>query len=118
MATVFIGADHKLNFGLQASCHSYFRKIFFLSFALVSHTSNVTDPGSGVFFTPDPRSGMGKKTGSGINIPDHFSQSLETFLTAKNTYIICCGSGIWNRFDPGSGMEKFGSGINIPDLHY
>jgi hypothetical protein len=27
--------------------------------------------------------------------------------------------GLWIRclFDPGSGMEKFGSGINIPDPH-
>jgi hypothetical protein len=23
--------------------------------------------------------------------------------------------GSWDLFDPGSGMEKFGSGINIPD---
>jgi hypothetical protein len=22
---------------------------------------------------------------------------------------------IWDLFDPGSGMEKFGSGINIPE---
>jgi hypothetical protein len=28
---------------------------------------------------------------------------------------LCCGSvyGIWNLSDPGSGIEKFGSGINI-----
>ena len=34
------------------------------------------DPGSGVFFTPG--SGMGKKSGSWMNIPDNFSESLET----------------------------------------
>jgi hypothetical protein len=26
--------------------------------------------------------------------------------------------GIRNLFDPGSGMEKFGSGINIPDQQH
>ncbi len=33
--------------------------------------------------------------------------------------IICCGSrsGILFLFDPGSGMEKFGSKISIPDPH-
>jgi hypothetical protein len=34
------------------------------------------DPGSGSFLTP--KSGMEKKSGSGINIPDNFSKSLET----------------------------------------
>jgi hypothetical protein len=27
-------------------------------------------------------------------------------------------SGIGNIFDPGSGMEKFGTGINIPNLQH
>jgi hypothetical protein len=33
----------------------------------------------------------------------------------KNTSILLCGcgSGIRNIFDPGSGMENFGSGVNI-----
>jgi hypothetical protein len=41
---------------------------------------------------------MGKKSGSGINNPDHISESLETFFWVKI-----------HRFfdaDPGSGMEK------------
>jgi hypothetical protein len=46
---------------------------------------SVADPGSDAFLTPG--SGMGRKSRSGI------------FLT----------------LDPGSGMEKFRSGINIPD---
>jgi hypothetical protein len=33
-----------------------------------------SDPGSGAFFTPGP--GMGKKSGSGMKIPDHFSENL------------------------------------------
>jgi hypothetical protein len=35
------------------------------------------DPGSGAFLTPG--SGMGKKYGSGMNNPDHISESLEVF---------------------------------------
>ncbi len=62
---------------------------------------------------------MGKKSrsGSGMNIPDHISVSLETFFWDKNSLILWCGygTGIRNLLDPGSGMEKFGSGINIPD---
>jgi hypothetical protein len=50
---------------------------------------------------------MGKKSrsGSGMNIPDHISESLEQFFG--------CGSGIRNLFDPGIGIRngKFGSGI-------
>jgi hypothetical protein len=41
-----------------------------------------------VHFCPlDPGSGMGKKSrsGSGMNIPDHISESLETIFGVKNT---------------------------------
>jgi hypothetical protein len=52
---------------------------------------------------------MGKKSGSesGVNVPDHISESLETVFWVK----------ILKFFDadPGSRMGKFGSGINIPD---
>jgi hypothetical protein len=52
---------------------------------------------------------MGKKSRSGsgswMNIPDHISESLETNFWVKNA-------------DPGSGMEKFGSGIIIPDQQH
>jgi hypothetical protein len=58
------------------------------------------DPRSGMERNPDPRSGM--------NIQDHFSDSfglriLKFFYADPDQ-----GSGI---FDPGSGMEKFRSGI-------
>ncbi len=63
-------------------------------------------PGSGAFLTPG--SGMGKKSGSGsgMNNPGYISKSfffLETIFWVK----------ILKFFDadPGSGMEKFGSGI-------
>jgi hypothetical protein len=39
---------------------------------------------------PDP--------GSGMKIPDHFSESLETVSRAKNTQMLRRGSGTW---DPG-----------------
>jgi hypothetical protein len=39
---------------------------------------------------------MGKRSGSGMNNPDHISESLETIFV-----------------DPG--WKKYGSGINIPD---
>jgi hypothetical protein len=62
---------------------------------------------------------MGKKTRSRsvMNIPGHISESIETifWVKLKINLIILCGSGIWNLFDPGSGMEEFGSGINIMD---
>jgi hypothetical protein len=40
-----------------------------------------------------------------MNNPDHFTESLETIFGLK--YIIDA--------DPAAGIEKFGSGINIPD---
>jgi hypothetical protein len=46
---------------------------------------SVADPdsGSGAFLTPE--SGMGKKSGSGsgMNNPDHISESLETIIWVK-----------------------------------
>jgi hypothetical protein len=43
----------------------------------LSHIGSVADPGSSTFLTPG--SGMGKKSGSGsgMNNPDHISESLE-----------------------------------------
>jgi hypothetical protein len=50
----------------------------------------------------------GKKSGSGINIPDHISKSFGTIFWLKNTEILFCGFGtrdekigIWNK-QPGS----------------
>jgi hypothetical protein len=62
------------------------------------------DPGSGAFLTLG--SGMGKKSGSGMNNPDHISESLETiFLGLKyvNSFM-CIRDG--KNDDPGSGMQK------------
>jgi hypothetical protein len=44
---------------------------------------------------------MGKKSGSGMNNPDHISESLEAFLWVKIL------TGKFFDADPGSGMEKF-----------
>jgi hypothetical protein len=76
------------------------------------------DPGSGALLTPESemriRSRDGKKSGSGsgMNIPDHFYKSLKTVIGFKYLKSLM---RIRNLFFPGSGMEKFGSGINIPD---
>ncbi len=53
--------------------------------------------------------------GSGMNILYQFSESLETVFWVKNYLNSLIRIRIWNLFDPGSGMEKFGSGTNIPD---
>jgi hypothetical protein len=57
---------------------------------------------------------MGKKSGfgSGINILDHFSESLETVFGSK---ILAFFDEDPGSFDPGSGMEKFRS--RIRDKH-
>jgi hypothetical protein len=64
------------------------------------------DPGSGAFFLsrdPGRVKNQDKGSGSGMNIPDHISESLATIFWVKNTYIFGCGSG--------SGIENFVSGI-------
>ncbi len=43
---------------------------------------------------------MGKKSGSGMNNPNHISESLETIFWVKILYFFYA--------DPASGMEKFG----------
>jgi hypothetical protein len=53
-----------------------------------------------------------------MNIPDHISESLETlFVLFKILKFFDAnpdlGSGFFLILDPCSGMEKFGSGINI-----
>jgi hypothetical protein len=61
---------------------------------------------------------MGKKSrsGSGMNILDHLSQSLETIFSVKILKFFEGDEdpGIFFILDPASGMEKNGSG-NIPD---
>jgi hypothetical protein len=65
---------------------------------------------------------MGKKSGSGMNNPDHISEGLETNFWVKILIFFDAypGSGIQ---DPGSEMEKIriqdeGSGINILDTQH
>jgi hypothetical protein len=57
---------------------------------------------------------MGKKSisGSGMNIPHHISEGLETIFWVKNIYALM-RIGIRNLFDPrsGSAIEELGSGI-------
>jgi hypothetical protein len=59
---------------------------------------------------PDPGSGIGKKSGSGMNNPDHISESLETIIWVKILEFFDADpdprSGIFLNLDPGSGMEK------------
>ncbi len=68
-------------------------------------------PGSGDFLTNG--SGMGNKFGSGSGMinPNHSSESLVEIKILK---FFDADPG-WKNSDPGSGMEKFGSGISIPD---
>ncbi len=49
-----------------------------------------------------------------MNILDHISESLETIFWVKILKFFDSDADP----DPGSGMEKFGSGINIPDSHH
>jgi hypothetical protein len=53
---------------------------------------SVSDPGSCTFLTP----------GSGMKIPDHISESLETIFWVKNTYLYSLMR--IHLFDPGSGF--------------
>jgi hypothetical protein len=50
---------------------------------------------------------MGKKSGSGsgMNNPDHISESLETMFWVKILKFFDADPG-WKSSDPGSGMEK------------
>jgi hypothetical protein len=57
---------------------------------------------------------MEKKSESGMNIPDNFSESLEIVLGLKLFKFFDAGSGINLTLDLGSEMEKFDSGIWDP----
>ncbi len=62
------------------------------------------------FLPLDPGSGMGKNpgSGSGMNNPDHISDSLKTIFWFKILKFFDADPG-WKKF--GSGMEKFRSVI-------
>ncbi len=73
---------------------------------------------------PDPASGMREKSDpvSGMNIPDHISESLETILGRKILKFTYTDPGLRELFDPGFrtqyGQIRIrgpGSGINIAD---
>jgi hypothetical protein len=53
---------------------------------------------------------MWENSGSGMNILDHISESLETILGLEYLNSLM-RIRIWDLFDPGTGMEKIGSGI-------
>jgi hypothetical protein len=61
----------------------------------------------------------GKKSGSGKNIPDPLHRVSESLVTILEFIVPNPdpdpGSGAYLTPEPGSGMEKFGSEINIPD---
>jgi hypothetical protein len=89
-----------------------------LSLAIIVLSSVVDpDPGYGVaFLTLGHGKGEKSRSGYGMNIPDHMSESLQFFvLNILKFFDSDPGSGI---FDPGSGMKKFGSGINTTDLQH
>jgi hypothetical protein len=54
-----------------------------------------------------------------MNIQDHISESLKAIFGLKIFKLFAAdpnpGSGIVLTLDPGSGMKKFGYGINIPN---
>ncbi len=63
----------------------------------------IRDPGSGAFLTPG--SGKGKKSGSGMNIPDYSFESLETTFWYKILKFLDADADpdpeLGNLFDPG-----------------
>ncbi len=80
----------------------------FLSYIFERTFSSVADPVSGAFLIPGSISRIqdGKKYGSGMNIPDNFTESLDQFVRLKILQFFFDADS-----DPGSGMEKIGSGI-------
>ncbi len=73
---------------------------------------SVAGLGSGAFFTPG--SGMGKKSGSGsgMNNPEHISESLETIFWVKILKFFDANPE-WKKF--GSGMEKIQIRVKHPE---
>jgi hypothetical protein len=78
------------------------------------HSVADPDPGSGAFFLSS--SGMEKNRDPDPgNKPDHFSESLETDFGVQKYLNSLMRIRIRDHVHPGSGIEKIGSGINIPD---
>jgi hypothetical protein len=99
--------------------HILSRRFSFATSIFTGLFCSVADPdlGSGAFLTPG--SGMGRKSASGsrMNNPNHIFYSLETFFCCFGVKILKFLMRIWDSGwrEIGSGMEKVGSGINIPD---
>ncbi len=72
--------------------------------------SGIPYPGSGAFLTPGPgiRDGLKSWSGSGMNNPDHISESLETVFWLKYLSSLM-------RIRDGKNTDPPGSAINIPD---
>ncbi len=79
---------------------------------------SIADPESGIFLPLDPGTGMGEKTGSGMNIQDHFPESLRQFLGLKILKFFHADPdpkfGILFNLDPGWKNSDPGSEIKHP----
>jgi hypothetical protein len=75
----------------------------------VMDTYNVAypDPGSGAFFDPWIRDPEWVRFGSGINNPDHISDSLEIILLAHLKYLCRSVFQDGKNSDPEFGMDNF-----------
>jgi hypothetical protein len=72
-------------------CESLSLPFYFVTFSVIGTVLywqvaiSVADPGSGAFLTPGFWMGKKSRSGSGMNIPDHISNSLKTIFWVKNT---------------------------------
>jgi hypothetical protein len=70
----------------------------------------IRGPGSGAFSTPGSEMGKKSRSGSGIFLPDHISESLEAIFRVKTFKFFDADAdpdpGSENLFDPGYGMGK------------
>ncbi len=87
-------------------------------FWLLQAVWRIRTPGSGIRDgqknqNPDP--GQTSGSGSGMNIPDYISESLETIFWVKNIGTSLMRMRIRNLFDPGSGIRD--GKIGIRDKH-
>ncbi len=82
-------------------------------------SSQCCGSGSGIpcLLTPGSRMDKKPRSGSGMNILDHISESLETILWVKilKFFDADADPGIFWTLDPGGKNSDPGSAINIPD---
>jgi hypothetical protein len=72
-------------------------------------------PGSGIDKNQHPGWVKNQHPGSGMNIPDHISENLETGFWVKILEFFYADPGSRDGKNSDPGWKKFGSGINIPD---